>query len=485
MSTVERAPGRKAPRAFETAPELLDGLDIKAAATLIAAASDIALVLDADGVIRDISLGSEDLSGEGLLGWAGRRFAETLSHDSVDKAAAMLAEAGSGAPSRWRHINHVLPNGHELPVRYMALKLGRGRTVLLGRELQALVGLQQRLTLAEQAMARDYQRITSAEARYRMLFQTSSEPVLIAEPTGWRILEANPALASLVSRKPKDMAGAEVLTLFAPESRADAETLLAAVRLTARADDVIVKLGNGAETFRLSAMLFRQENTVRCLVRLLRTERDGAGPLAQDPRRIVSVVDNLPEGFVITGLDRRIRLANAAFLDLAQISIPEQARGEIIERWLGRTDVDVDVLVNAVRERGALRHFATIMRGDLGARAEVEVTAVAIESDGEPCLGFTIRPTYSRTPLPSATDERELPFSASRMTELIGQLPLKNIVRETTDEVERRCILAALELTRDNRASAADMLGLSRQSLYSKLRRHGIIGAEEPDDGED
>ncbi|MFX5603073.1 helix-turn-helix domain-containing protein, partial [Acinetobacter baumannii] len=29
-------------------------------------------------------------------------------------------------------------------------------------------------------------------------------------------------------------------------------------------------------------------------------------------------------------------------------------------------------------------------------------------------------------------------------------------------------------LTRDNRASAAEMLGLSRQSLYIKLRRYGM-----------
>ena len=33
---------------------------------------------------------------------------------------------------------------------------------------------------------------------------------------------------------------------------------------------------------------------------------------------------------------------------------------------------------------------------------------------------------------------------------------------------------AALKLTGDNRASAADMLGTSRQSLYVKMHRHGL-----------
>jgi DNA-binding NtrC family response regulator len=60
------------------------------------------------------------------------------------------------------------------------------------------------------------------------------------------------------------------------------------------------------------------------------------------------------------------------------------------------------------------------------------------------------------------------------MTELVGRVPLKDIVRETTDLIEQLCIQAALNLTGDNRASAAEMLGLSRQSLYVKLRRFGM-----------
>jgi DNA-binding NtrC family response regulator len=49
-------------------------------------------------------------------------------------------------------------------------------------------------------------------------------------------------------------------------------------------------------------------------------------------------------------------------------------------------------------------------------------------------------------------------------------------VGETTAVVERVCIEAALKLTGDNRATAAKMLGLSRQSLYAKLRRYGLGG---------
>ena len=59
---------------------------------------------------------------------------------------------------------------------------------------------------------------------------------------------------------------------------------------------------------------------------------------------------------------------------------------------------------------------------------------------------------------------------------------LKELVRETTDVIERMCIEAALKLTGDNRATAAEMLGLSRQSLYVKLRRFGLAEPSEYDE---
>ncbi|WP_242510882.1 helix-turn-helix domain-containing protein [Halorhodospira halophila] len=65
--------------------------------------------------------------------------------------------------------------------------------------------------------------------------------------------------------------------------------------------------------------------------------------------------------------------------------------------------------------------------------------------------------------------------SIEQTTALVGQVPLRDLVREATDLIERMCIETALNITHDNRASAAELLGLSRQSLYSKLRRHGLM----------
>jgi DNA-binding NtrC family response regulator len=59
-------------------------------------------------------------------------------------------------------------------------------------------------------------------------------------------------------------------------------------------------------------------------------------------------------------------------------------------------------------------------------------------------------------------------------------MAMRDLIRDTTDLVERHFIEAALELTEHNRTAAAEVLGLSRQSLYVKLRRHGLLVPDDP-----
>ena len=67
-----------------------------------------------------------------------------------------------------------------------------------------------------------------------------------------------------------------------------------------------------------------------------------------------------------------------------------------------------------------------------------------------------------------------MPRSVQQLRELVGRVPLKDLVRESADLIEKLCIEAALDVSSNNRASAAQLLGLSRQGLYSKLRRYGL-----------
>jgi transcriptional regulator PpsR len=169
---------------------------------------------------------------------------------------------------------------------------------------------------------------------------------------------------------------------------------------------------------------------------------------------------------------------------MAQLSAEEQARGEMLDRWLGRTGVELSVLVTNLRQRGSVGLFMTTLRGEFGASIDVEISASVLALPDGQRLAFSIRDVSRRLQGEERAPDR-VSRSVGELTELVGRVPLKDIVSETTDLIEQLCIEAALQMTQGNRASAAQLLGLSRQSLYVKLNRFGLAGGAAADPDED
>ena len=470
----KRSPERLTP-SFSGPANWFDNLSSEVTGRLILGASDIALVLDTDGIIRDVALGANDLAREGYESWRGQAWLDTVTVESRTKVKDLLEGASANSSPRFREINHPSQTGIDIPIRYSAVRISAdGPVVALGRDLRNLSALQRRLVEAQQAMEREYARLRFAETRYRMLFQLASEPVIIVDAQNLKVLEANPAALQNVAKGNPKFVGESILNAFSGESYDALEAALKSARISGRSDAIDATLARSGRTFSVSASLFRQDNSTSLLVRL--TPCQGEGGLSDTDKassRILTVLEQLPDGFVVVDPDLRILEANQAFLDLAQLASKQQAIGEPFSRWLGRPGVDMPLLMSSLEEHGAVRAFATIVRGSYGSSEEVEVSAVPALTGETPSYGFVLRPSGVRAALDNQRG-RALPRSVEHLSELIGRVTLKEMVRETTDVIERLCIEAALELSKDNRASAAQMLGLSRQSFYAKMRRYGL-----------
>ena len=468
--------------AFRAPQTSFSALDAEAAGALIASVTDVALIIDADGIIRDCSFQTEELAEELEHGrpWVGRAWLETVTVESQPKVRALLKDAASGGAGRQRHVNHASLSGVDVPVMYSAMRVGRTRNVIAcGRDLRTISTLQRRLLDAQHSMERDYTRLRQVETRYRMLFQLSPDAVLIVDAVTQRVVEANPAATQLLETPGVRLVDRSFTDIFNAESQLAIQALLAGMRVAARGDEMRARLADGRREIRVSAALFRQENATFFLIRLIPPEAEAeAATRALARPGFAQMVEHAPDGIVITSQDGAILAANPAFLDMAELAAEEQARGEKLDRWLGRQGVDLDVLMANLRQRGPVRLFATTMHGEFGARLDVELSAAAVDQGPSTIFGFTIRNVGRRLGAERKA-VMELPRSVEQLTELIGRVSLKELVRESTDMIERLCIEAALEVTGDNRASAAEMLGLSRQSLYVKLRRYGLGDLEE------
>lgn len=461
---------------FRTPKESIGILDAETAATLVEGMADIAVIVDRQGVVSDIAFGSDELLSDLDTHWIGQPWLSTVLPESRANIEALLQESNHQSVTRWRQVSHPSSRGTDIAVQYRALRLGKkGSVVALGRNLQGMAALQQQLVDAQQALERDYWRFRQVETRYRLLFRMVSEAILIIDAPTQRVVEANPAAGQLLGETPTRVIGRPFPEGFDTESTQAINGLLAGVRAAGRADDVRARLIDSVQEFLVSASLLRQENVTFLLVRLSPLLADAASSALPEAKvRYLRVLENAPDCVVITDSDGRILTANGTFLSLAEIATEQQARGESLDRWLGRPGVDLNVLMANLRQHSTVRLFATILRGEYGSTTEVEISAAAVRNGERPYFGFFIRDVGRRLSAeqpPSPEQARWL----DQLTDRVGRVPLKELVRESTDTIERLCIEAALKLTGDNRASAAELLGLSRQSLYVKIDRYGIV----------
>jgi transcriptional regulator PpsR len=470
-------------KAFGTPRTALGDIGAEAVAALIAAAADVALILDQEGVIRDVSIASQELADDlaGHARWPGKRLADTVTEDSRPKIEALLADAAAQREPRWRHLNHPGTDKSstgpvDVPILYAAMRVAApaGPIVVFGRDVRTVSSLQRRLVDAQQSMERDYVRIRHVETRYRLLFQMAPDAVLIVDCATRKVLDSNPTARRLFAGSAEPGGTWDGTPIFTSDGARSIDLLISGVQASGRADNVQVRLAEDEKEVAVSASLFRDDEGAACLLCISAPNANPAGVVIPKLKsKLLKLMESAPDGFVVTGADGQIITANTAFLELAQLPTEDQARAQPLDRWLGGSNIDLEILTANLRHHGSVRLFTTTMRGELGEPAEVEISAVTVMNGGQPCFGFAIR-DVGRRPRPHPEVESAFPRSLEHLNEVVGRVALKDIVREATDVIERLCIEAALKLTSDNRASAAEMLGLSRQSLYVKLRRYGL-----------
>lgn len=452
---------------FGKAAELFNALDADAAMKLAMVAGDITLVLDDTGTILDTAFDPKEFPG--FEGWEGTNWIDTVTVESRAKVMEMLAAARRGEVQHWRQVNHPTRDG-DVPVRYAVLTVNGGEhRIAFGRDLREAGRMQQRLLQVQQSLERDYLRMRQMESRYRLLFEKTGEAVVILEAATLRIREANPAAHALLGVRIGSLPGKKMPALVEKGSRDALQALVAAALASDTASPEELTLSKGSRVIDAHAIGFSQDRGKFVLLRLPTEGAEATG----DGSPMLDLVERMPDAFVVADSELSLVSANSAFIEMVDAPGIDPLRGRHLSSWIGRPGIDLDLIEGHIDQHGVARNVSTVLRsGDEIEGEEVEISAVRSTGDS-PLYAFVIRPIARRLrDLPPGS--RDLPRSVEQLTDLVGRMSLKEIVRESTDLIERLCIEAALQYTSDNRASAAEILGLSRQSLYSKLHRHGL-----------
>ncbi|WP_284423280.1 MULTISPECIES: transcriptional regulator PpsR [unclassified Bradyrhizobium] len=442
---------------------------------------DVTLLLDMDGVIREATL-SPNMSAENVDAWLGRPWSEIVD-DASEKIERIMQDTKRTGISAFRQITQRFPSGLELPMEFTTVLLGgRAGMLAIGKNLQAVAELQARLISAQQTIERDYWRLREIETRYRLVIEDSNEAVLLAKVSDLRIVEANRTATAALgtsSRRRDNLVGRDFLQEIPAKDREPVELMLRRVRDQGKAPGIVIHLSEDAAPWMLRGSLMTSDNAPMFLLQMAPIGKAAQpSPVTDDPE---ALIDNLPDAVISIDGAGAIKRANRAFLELVEVGSKDALLDEKLSRWLLRPGADLSVLVSNVERHGTVRMLSTTIQGELGTETEVEISAAAYGTDGLRRICIVLRNVARR--LSPTAEHDNLRTALAALNESVGKTPLRKLVKSTVEVVEQHYVRAALELANGNRTSAAEILGLSRQSLYAKLDRYNLTQSEE--DGEE
>lgn len=452
------------------APEVLTGI--------VASVADFAIVIDRAGQVLSLLANPFHGAMADLKTWANSDLRGTLAAESIPKFDQALAQVGqSPASTRATELNHIDPATRaEFPVSYSFHQIGKDDAILmLGRDLRLIADMQQQLVNAQVLVERDYERQRGFDTRFRVLMHATRDPIVFVNVSSGKLDEVNGAAASFFGRTAEELRGTDFADLFEGQTPGELNAELAAAALSDGGNSLSLSLRRGRRRAQVHPSFFRAGGARMVLCRI--ASPDGAAEAGSDDiARLDALFERGPDAIVFTRADGVILSANESFLSMTESGHDDDVRGKPISKFLERGSVEQRVLLDNATRSGRIKNYPTRIRGSYETGVAVDVSATHLSASEPPVYAFVLRDAGPTAPLRMKNDAQSVEKENKKdsVIELVGSTSLKDIVADTTDVIEKMCIETALHLTGDNRAAAAEMLGLSRQSFYVKLRKFGL-----------
>ncbi len=471
---MEQHTTRVAHRTFEKTIQAFADLRPEVSLALASMGADLTLLVDSSGSVIDVAYFDAAIERFGVEDWPGRSWADTVTRESLDKIQNLTDECTKKGASRSHQVNHPGGRSADLPIEYVLRRVeGFPYMIAYGTDLRKFAEVQQQLIQAQFELEREYRRVRESEARYRVIYQKMDSALLVVDGETRRIIDGNAAAGRILGVTLSKLVGDTLISQAERDHRERLTEALAESRALGQSRSVTIAAAANGASIELQISPYRENGKINQLVAISNPTADeyAMGGMSSDRWAWTEAV---PEAQLVIDGKGAVYSVNGRFLDMIHVLGRNHAIGRNVNNWLGASSVDIQVLSNRLRDEGEVRQFLTVVRDEMGSSRPVRLSATRIEAGSEDPLYSVIVTEQSSRDLPSTTHTNGVHGATSDFSELIGRVPLKELIRESADVIEKLCIEAALTQTENNRAAAADLLGLSRQSLYLKLKRYGL-----------
>ena len=226
---------------------------------------------------------------------------------------------------------------------------------------------------------------------YEKLFNAATEPVLIVDAATESIVEANPAAAIVLSTTRSSLVGTPVTQVFVAASAHALKNSLAATCTQGSSRPVCLEARGGGSMLTAAFSLFRTASESYVLVRLTAPPSGVLeNPRGSDRSIVYEAIEDASIGFLMTDSEFRVEYANRAFIEMIELSSLDELRGTSLARWLELSAGDLARLSEQMARREAVTVLTSNLRSEQNRSRDVEVSAVAVPDEENPCWGFTV-----------------------------------------------------------------------------------------------
>lgn len=430
-------------------------------AQIIIDTADLSFLLWPDGQIAEATLGRRTRLGIDPDGLKNRDIVEIVQPEDAAHMTNLVAQARDGQHPRPVKLRHSPLIQDGTVARYSAHIAGNGKNIMLiGSALSAELSLSAQAARAEIARHQRHDQ-QATEDRYRLLFETSTEGLLVVSQASGLIEQSNGSASILIGQSPENLVGTPLWSHFIEET-----------------DETPSVNNDRAETLELSARCSASGNLVRVSIHTVRSllgqmhivRLNQVRPALQGHNdaysaRAIDLMRQISVPLVLIEPSGTVSWCNGAFAAL--IDDP-RIYGRPIADVLSVSSHALDLTLRQADLHGRIPTSLTSLDSRLAIAEDAHLNIVAIP-DAPGSYGILVH-LIDDVNAEATVGEPE----TSALTDLVGKAPMKTLVRKSTSSIERSCIEAALRLTGNNRATAASVLGLSRQSLYLKMREHKL-----------
>jgi PAS domain S-box-containing protein len=415
-----------------------------------------------DGTIRQVNLTGAQLVGIERSRLLGRTFGQLVS-----VAQRLLFNS---------FLNQVF-TGEEPPAIDMELPAkGRPLQVVRVRAKRSPAGLECRVVLVDiTALKIEENKVRISEIRYRRLFETAHDGVLLLDPATRRITDANPFMTKLLGYSPAQLVGKELFEIGLLQDEAASQEMFKRLKKQReiRYEDLPLEAKDGRhQEVEVVANLYSENGhtVIQCNIRDI-TERKKAEIALL---RLAAIVESSDDAIIGKDLNGIITNWNRGAEKIFGYSAKEMV-GASITRLIppDRSDEENHIL-EKLKHGKSVEHFVTLRKTKKGRLINVSVTASPIQDASGKIIGASKVARDITEQKQAEEARRRLDVMTASNRKLEAEIVQRQAVETALKQSERE----QTQLLEQSRSMQDQLRDLSRQVLQAQEDERKRISRE-------